>query len=136
MTHCLNCGAERDADVCESCGLSTAAAEFSIRKNLLNRTAVFLAGGLAFVAASGRYPALELDPILIFIGLLFFLHLGLGMIVERRILKHQEVEVLKRLYYGLIPVPWLLALVLFGNGAFDSRKPKIDPGRASGNSAM
>jgi len=73
MTHCLNCGAERDADICESCGLSTAAAEFSIRRSLLNRTAVFLLGGIAFVAASGRYPALELDPILIFIGLLFFL---------------------------------------------------------------
>jgi uncharacterized membrane protein YvbJ len=42
MTHCLNCGAERDADTCESCGLSSAAAEFSLRKNLLNRTAVFL----------------------------------------------------------------------------------------------
>jgi hypothetical protein len=136
MTHCLNCGAERDADICESCGLSTAAAEFSIRRSLLNRTAVFLLGGIAFVAASGRYPALELDPILIFIGLLFFLTLGLGMIVERRILKHQEVEVLKRLYYGLIPVPWLLALVLFGNGAFDSSKPQIQPARVIGKFSM
>src|ERR1700677_4439959 len=127
MTHCLNCGAERDADICESCGLSTAAAEFSIRRSLLNRTAVFLLGGIAFVAASGRYPALELDPILIFIGLLFFLTLGLGMIVERRILKHQEVEVLKRLYYGLIPVRRLVAWLLVGNGAYDARNPRMDP---------
>jgi hypothetical protein len=58
------------------------------------------------------------------------------MIVERRILKHQEVEVLKRLYYGLIPVPWLLALVLFGNGAFDSSKPQIEPARVIGKFAM
>lgn len=105
MTRCLNCGADRDADVCGSCGLSSHAAEFTLRKNLLNRTALFLLGALAFVVASERYPALDLDGILIFIGVLFFLTLGLAMWLERRALRHMEVEALKRVYYGLIPLP-------------------------------
>ncbi len=124
MTRCLNCGAERSADECESCGMSSTAAEFALRRRLLNRTAFLLLGALAFVLAAGRYPPLELDGILIFIGVLFFLTLGLGMLVERRALRHTEVEALKRVYYGLIPVPWLLGALLIANGAFD-RTPKI-----------
>ena len=57
MTHCLNCGADRGADVCESCGLNTSAAEFALRKKLLNRTAIFVLGALAFVAACNSLPA-------------------------------------------------------------------------------
>ena len=72
MTHCLNCGAERDAELRFLSALIIAAAEFSIRKSLLNRTAVFLLGGIAFVAASGRYPALELDPIFLFLSAFYF----------------------------------------------------------------
>jgi hypothetical protein len=125
MTRCLNCGAERAEEVCEACGLGPSAAEFSLRKRLLNRTAIFLLGSLAFVVASERYPSLELDRILIFIGLLFFLTLGLAIWVERRALKHGEVEALKRIYYGLIPVPWILSVVLLANGAFDHRAPQI-----------
>ncbi len=109
MTRCLNCGADREADICEACGLNSTAAEFSLRKKLLNRTAIFLLGALAFVVASERYPALELDGITIFIGLVFFLTLALAIWVERRALRHTEVEALKRIYYGLIPLPWLLA---------------------------
>ena len=105
MTRCLNCGADRNADVCDACGLGSAAAEFSLRSKLLNRTALFLLGAIAFVAASGRYPALDLDGILIFIGVLFFLTLGVAIWVERRALRHAEVEALKRVYYGLIPIP-------------------------------
>jgi hypothetical protein len=119
MIRCLNCGADRDADVCAACGLGETAAELSLRMKLLNRTALFLLGALVFVVASQRYPALELDGILIFIGLLFFFTLGLAIWVERRALRHTEVEALKRIYYGLIPLPWLLAGLLFGNGALD-----------------
>jgi hypothetical protein len=72
MTRCLNCGAERFNDTCDACGLNSSAAEFSLRKKLLNRTAMFLVGALAFVVASGRYPALELDGILIFMAWCFF----------------------------------------------------------------
>lgn len=136
MTRCLNCGAERAEDVCAACGLNSTAAEFSLRKKLLNRTAVFLLGALAFIAASARYPALDLDGILIFIGVLFFLTLGLAIWVERRALRHSELEVLKRIYYALIPVPWLLAILLLANGALDSSRPHVEDTRVVGKFSM
>jgi hypothetical protein len=136
MTRCLNCGAERVEDVCDACGLTSIAAEFSLRRKLLNRTAIFLLGALAFVVASGRYPALELDGILIFMGVLFFLTLGLAIWVERRALRHGEVEALKRIYYGLIPAPWLLAALLIANGALDHSPPHIQVARVVGRFSM
>ncbi|HXJ17744.1 MAG TPA: hypothetical protein VNM68_11195 [Candidatus Polarisedimenticolia bacterium] len=136
MTRCLNCGAERDADVCAYCGLSSSAAELSLRRRLLNRTAIFLLGTIAFVVASGRYPALEIDGILIFVGVLFAATLGLAIWVERRALRHAEVEKLKRVYYGLIPVPWLLAALLFANGALDRGAPQIVEARVIGKFSM
>jgi len=136
MTRCLNCGAERDADVCVSCGLGSGAAELLLRKRLLNRTAVFVLGALAFVAASVRYPPLELDSALIFIGVLFFPTLGLAIWVERRALRHAEVEALKRIYYGLVPIPWLLAILLLGNGALDRGAAHMEEARVVGKFAM
>jgi len=136
MPRCLNCGAERDADICAACGLASSAAELSLRVKLLNRTAVFLLGALAFVVASERYPALELDGILIFIGVMFFLTLGLAIWVERRALRHTEVEALKRVYYGLIPLPWLLAALLLGNGALDRTPPHIETAHVIGKFSM
>jgi hypothetical protein len=136
MTRCLNCGAERETDICAACGLGTLAAEFSLRRKLLNRTAIFLLGALAFVVASGRYPALELDGVLIFIGTVFFLTLGLAMWVERRALRHAEVEALKRVYYGLIPLPWLLAALLLGNGALDRAPVQLETAKIVGKFSM
>jgi hypothetical protein len=52
--------------------MSSVAAELSLRRRLLNRTAVFVLGALAFVAVAGRYPPLEIDGVLIFGGVLFF----------------------------------------------------------------
>src|SRR5580693_933526 len=66
----------------------------------------------------------------------FFLTLGLGMIVERRALRHMEVEALKRIYYGLIPLPWLLAILLFGNGALDRSPPHVEKARVIGKFSM
>jgi hypothetical protein len=136
MTRCLNCGADRNVDVCEACGLGSSAAEFSLRSKLLNRTGFFLLGAIAFVAASVRYPALDLDEILIFIGVLFFVTLGIAMWVERRALRHAEVEALKRVYYGLIPLPWLLAVLLLGNGWLDHSPPQLQTARVVGKFAM
>jgi len=136
MTRCLNCGAERTADTCDSCGLTSAAAEFSLRRRLLTRTAIFVVGSLAFLAAGNHYPALELDGMLIFIGVVFFLALSLAIWVERRALRHAEVEALKRIYYGLIPLPWLLAALLFANGALDRSPPLIYPARVVGKFSM
>jgi len=136
MTRCLNCGAERTEDLCAACGLTSAAAEFSLRRKLLARTAIFLVGSLAFLAAGNRYPALELDGMLIFIGVVFFLALALAIGVERRALRHGEVEALKRVYYGLIPLPWLLAGLLFVNGALDRSPPLLYPARIVGKFSM
>ncbi|HKV49120.1 MAG TPA: hypothetical protein VJN69_13580 [Candidatus Acidoferrales bacterium] len=119
MTRCLNCGAERETEVCEACGLEPSAAELIFRKKLLNRTGLFLLGAIAFVSFSNQYPPLEIDRILIFIGVLFFLTLSVAIWLERKALKHAELEALKRVYYGLIPIPWLLAGLLLFNGAFD-----------------
>jgi hypothetical protein len=118
-TRCLNCGAPRDAEVCEACGLDSTAAEFQLRRKLLNHTGLFLLGSIAFVTAAVRYPPLELDGILIFIGVLFFLTLGLEMWLERSVQKHFEVEALKRIFFVIVPVPWLLGGLLLLNGAAD-----------------
>jgi hypothetical protein len=136
MTHCLNCGAERDADLCDSCGLNSSAAELALRGKLLNRTAFFVLGSLAFVAASSRYPALELDSIFIFIGVLFFTTLGLAILLERRALRHAEVEALRRIYYGLIPLPWLFSVLLLVNGAMDRVPPQVEEARVIGKFSM
>lgn len=125
MTRCLNCGAERSTDECEGCGLASAAAELALRKTLLKRTAFFLLGAVIFVGTSGRFPPLELDGIQIFIGMLFFVTLGLAIWVEKRALRHTEVEALKRVYFGFVPLPWLLALLLFVNGALD-KTPSVN----------
>jgi hypothetical protein len=136
MTRCLNCGADRNADVCESCGLNSAGAELFLRKRLLNRTAIFVLGALAFVAASVRYPPVEVDGVLIFIGALFFPTLGLAIWVERRALRHAEVEALKRIYYGLVPIPWLLSALLLVNGLLDRGVPQIQHERVVGKFSM
>jgi hypothetical protein len=136
MTRCLNCGSERDADVCDYCGLSSTAAEFSLRRKLLNRTAIFLLGAIFFVTASGYYPALDLDQMLIFGGVLFFAVLGLAIVVERRAVRHTETEALKRVYYGLIPVPWVLGALLVANGALDTSPPHVEETRVVGKFSM
>ncbi|MDE3108595.1 MAG: hypothetical protein KGL02_01525 [Acidobacteriota bacterium] len=136
MTRCLNCGSERDADVCDYCGLNSAAAEFSLRKKLLNRTAIFLVGAILFVAATGMYPALDSDEMLIFGGILFFAALALAIVVERRAVRHAETEALKRVYYGLIPVPWILGALLMANGALDASAPHIEETRVVSKFSM
>lgn len=122
MTRCFDCGAERRSDQCPACGLTTAAAELVFRRRLVNRTAVFLVGSLAFPYVSQIYPPLDLDLMLVFFGLLFFVALTLAIILDRRARNRQELEVLKRIYSGFIPLPWLLAATLFLNGKLDSPK--------------
>lgn len=122
MTRCVDCGVEKLADQCPACGLTSAAAELVFRRRLLNRTAVFLVGSLAFPYVSQIYPPLDLDLMLVFFGLLFFLALTLAFVLDRRARNRQELEVLKRIYHGFIPLPWLLAAALFLNGKLDSPK--------------
>ena len=120
MTRCLDCGAERIADQCPACGLTSAAAELVFRRRLLKRTAVFLVGSLLFPYLTNIYPPLDLDLMLVFFGVIFFLALTLAVILERRARGRQELEVLKRIYSGFIPLPWILAVTIFLNGKLDS----------------
>jgi hypothetical protein len=123
MTRCLDCGSERSADQCPFCGLTSVAAELVVRRRLVRRTSIFLVGIIVFVAASQVFPALELDAILIFGGLVFFCSLALGYYIDYRARKHLEIEALKRIYFGMIPVPWIFAALLFLNGKLDTSNP-------------
>ena len=135
MTRCLDCGSDRIADQCPSCGLTSAAAELVVRRRLVRRTAVFLVGIIVFVAASQVFPALELDSILIFSGLVFFCSLALGYWIDFRAHKHQEIEAMKRVYFGMIPVPWIFAGMLSLNGKLDTSRPIRVPATVVGKFA-
>jgi len=90
------------------------------RRRLLKRTSAFLVGSLLFPYVSNLYPPLDLDLMLVFFGVIFFLALTLAVILDRRARQRQELEVLKRMYYGFIPLPWILAMTIFLNGRLDS----------------
>jgi hypothetical protein len=136
MTRCLNCGAERDADQCLACGLTSAAAEVVLRRRLVWRTALFLVGAILFLPVCQAFPPLELDRILIFVGALFFAVLGLGFWIVRQARRHQEIEVMKRIYFDLLPVPWILAALLFVNGKLDTSPPQPEATAVVGKFAM
>jgi len=112
----------RTSDECPVCGLTSAAAELVFRRRLLLQMAIFLAGSLLFPYVSQIYAPLDLDAMLVFFGLLFFLALTLAVFLERRAHARQEIEVLKHLFTGLIPIPFILVTALFLNGRLDSPK--------------
>jgi hypothetical protein len=126
MTHCLNCGSERDADQCPACGLTSAAAEVVLRGKLVRRTALFLLGAILFVPAGQAFPPLEIDGIMIFVGIVFFAVLALGLWMIQRVRFNQDVEALKRIYFGFLPLPWILSALLFVNGKLDTAPPRIE----------
>jgi len=123
MSRCLNCGADCAGQLCAHCGFTAAAAEVLLRRRMLILAAVTLSGAVVFLPCSQIYPPLELDGILIFLGAVVFLGLLLAVVVDRRARRHQEIEVLRRIFVGLVPVPWLLAALLFVNGRFDPAPP-------------
>ncbi len=92
------------------------------RRRFVKRTAVFLAGSLAFPYVSQIYPPLDVDLMLVFFGVLFFIALAIAVVLDRRARKHQELEILKRIYAGFILLPWILAATLLVNGRLDSQK--------------
>ena len=120
MTHCLDCGSERNTDQCPVCGLTSAAAELVFRRRLIRQMAVFLAGSLLFPYISQIYPPLDLDAMLVFFGLIFFLGLALAIVLESRARARKEIEILRHLFTGLIPIPIILSVALFLNGKLDS----------------
>jgi len=137
MTRCLDCGAARTADQCPFCGLTSTAAELVFRKRLIKQTFFFLAGSLLFPYITQIYPPLDLDLMLVFFGVLFFVALATAVLLDRRARKHQEIEVLKRIYAGFIPLPWILAFAIFLNGRLDSpNKLVYVPERVEGKFLM
>lgn len=124
IPRCFDCGAERTSEVCDACGLTSEEAELAFRRRLLSLLTVFLFGSIAFLAASHYYPPLELDGILIFIGAVFFGGLFMAAHLDWRARRHQELEAMKRLFRALVPLPGLLAGLLWANGSLDSSEPQ------------
>lgn len=120
MTHCLDCGAERTSDQCPVCGLTSAAAELVFRRRLIRQMTAFLAGSLLFPYVSQIYPPLDIDAMLVFFGLVFFVALALAILLESRARARKDIEVLRHLFTGLIPIPFILSGALFLNGKLDS----------------
>src|SRR5882762_9230160 len=117
MTHCLDCGSERASDQCPVCGLTSAAAELVFRRRLIRQMAVFLTGSLLFPYVSQIYPPLDIDGMLV-----FFLTLTLAIVLESRARARKEIEVMRHLFTGLIPIPIILLTALVLNGRLDSPK--------------
>jgi hypothetical protein len=106
--------------VCEHCELTPEAASVVLRRRLILRTGLFLLGSLAFLTAAYRFPPLEMDGMLVFSGALFFTGLALAIRVERGALAGKEIEIWKRIFQTVIPVPWLLAGLLVVNAKLDT----------------
>ena len=119
-TRCLNCDAVLRGPVCEYCELTPAAASLVLRRKVILRTGMFLLGSLAFLAATYRFPPLEIDSMLVFCGAIFFLGLALAVWVERGALRGGSIEIRKRIFMALVPVPWLLAGLLVVNAQLDN----------------
>jgi hypothetical protein len=122
MTRCLDCGSPRTSDQCPNCGLTSAAAELVFRRRLLRQMGYFIAGSLAFPYISQVYPPLDVDGMLVFFGLVFFGTLTLAIFLDRLARARKDIEILRHLFTGLIPIPFILSLALFLNGKLDSRK--------------
>ncbi len=122
MTRCLDCGSSRTSDQCPNCGLTSAAAELVFRRRLLRQMAIFLVGSLLFPYVSQVYPPLDLDAMLVFFGLVFFAALTLAIFLDRQARGRKDIEILRHLFTGLIPIPFILSAALFLNGKLDSPK--------------
>jgi hypothetical protein len=122
MMHCLDCGSERLGDQCPVCGLTAAAAELVFRRRLLWQMALFLVGSLLFPYLSQLYPPLDLDGMLVFFGLVFFLALALAVFLDRQARARKDVVFLKHLFTGFLPIPFIFSLALLLNGKLDSPK--------------
>src|SRR5271167_1194509 len=122
MTRCPDCGSERSGDQCDVCGLTSDAAEFVFRRRLLIQMAIFLLGSLSFPYVSQVYAPLDVDAMLVFFGVVFFVELTMAIFLDRRARARRELQLLRHLFTGLIPVPFIFSMALFLNGRLDSPK--------------
>ena len=84
--------------------------------------ALFLVGSLLFPYLSQVYPPLDLDGMLVFFGLVFFFALALAVFLDRQARGRKDIEVVKHMFTGLLPIPFILSVGLFLNGKLDSPK--------------
>ncbi|MGB7493852.1 MAG: hypothetical protein WBR26_24020 [Candidatus Acidiferrum sp.] len=82
--------------------------------------ALFLVGSLLFPYVSQVYPPLDLDAMLVFFGLVFFITLTLALFLDRQARARKDIETLRHLFTGLLPIPFILSAALFLNGKLDS----------------
>src|SRR5208282_1444114 len=125
MRYCLNCGAESPAEPCEECGLTAQLAALVFRRRLVYITAVFLLGTVAFFPATQGYPPLDLDGMLVFLGVVAALALALAIVLDLRARRGQPLEALRRIFRGLLPLPWVLSVLLYANGRLDKSTPDM-----------
>ena len=125
MRYCLNCGAENPPEPCEQCGLTLVLASYVFRRRLVYLTAIFLLGAMAFLPAAKEYPPLELDQMLVFLGLVAAAALLLAVTLDQRARRSQPLEALRRIFRALLPLPWMLSLLLYVNGRFDKSQPVV-----------
>jgi hypothetical protein len=102
--------------------LTSAAAEFVFRRRLIRQMAYFLFGSLLVPYLSQVYPPLDLDAMLIFFGLVFFVALTLAIFLDRQARARKDIEFLRHLFTGLIPIPFIISAALILNGRLDSPK--------------
>ncbi len=133
---CLNCGAESPQEPCDICGFTASLSLFVFRRRLLYMTAIFLLGALAFLPITHYYPPLELDAIIIFLGVVAAATLILAVGLDRRARRKADFEALRRIFRALLPVPWLLGLLLYVNGRFDHETPVGEITRVVGKFTM
>lgn len=126
---CLNCDTVITGPVCEGCELTQTAASLVVRRRVVFRTGLFLLGSLAFVAAAYRFPPLDMDGMLVFSGVIFFVGLGMAVWVERGALRGSQIAIRKRLFMALVPLPWLLAGMLVVNAKLDRAPVRLWPTR-------
>jgi hypothetical protein len=136
MRYCLNCGTENPSEPCELCGLTEQLAVLVFRRRLVFLTGIFLLGSVAFLPAAQRYPALELDDMFVFLGVVAAVALGLAILLDQRARRHQPLETTRRIFRSLVPLPWMLAALLFVNGRFDSSKPVVEVTRVESRFTM
>jgi hypothetical protein len=122
MTRCLDCGSELSGAQCTVCGLTPAAAELVFRRRLLIQMAIFLTGSLLFPYVSQVYAPLDVDAMLVFFGVVFFAALTMAVFLDRRARARRDLQLLRHLFTGLLPVPFIFSLVLVLNGRLDSPK--------------
>ena len=125
MRYCLNCGSENPAEPCELCGLTHLLASLMFRRRLVYLTAIFLLGTMAFLPAAQGYPPLELDQMLVFLGVVAAVALLLAVLLDRRARQGQPLEALRRIFRAMLPLPWMLSLLLYVNGRLDKTPPAI-----------